>query len=102
MPDVQTLNEVWKMWGMGGVAAFVFFLIIRYMVTWRRDVLNKSDERHERTRNDFLSALEGQRKEHSESMEKALDKFDAMHSRLDGKVDGLSARVDVLSGKINK
>jgi hypothetical protein len=100
MPDVQALNEVWKIWGMGGVAAFTFFIIMRYMVTWLRDVLAKSDERHEKTRADFLTALELQRKEHSDSMEKALEKFDAMHSRLDDKVDGLSARVDVLTGKI--
>ena len=100
MPEIQVANDVYKIWGMGGIAALTFFVMIRYMVTWLRAVIDKSDERHEKTRADFLAALEVQRKDHSETMERAIDKFDAMHTRLDGKVDGLSARVDILSGKI--
>ena len=100
MPEVQVANDVYKIWGMGGVAALVVFVMMRYVVTWLRQVIDKSDERHEKSRADFISALEAQRKEHSEAMDKALDKFDAMHARLDNKVDGLSSRMDKLSEKI--
>ena len=100
MPEIQIANDVYKIWGMGGIAILSFFVMIRYLVTWLRQVIEKSDERHEKTRSDFLTALEVQRKDHSDTMDRALNKFDAMHTRLDGKVDGLSARVDVLTGKI--
>jgi hypothetical protein len=100
MPDVIALNDVYKIWGLGGVGMVAFIIAIRYMVTWLRTVIDKSDDRHEKTRADFLIALDSQRKEHSESLDKVVTRFDSIYQRADGKIDGLADKVDQLVVRI--
>lgn len=97
---MEVTVEVFKYWGLGGIAVLGLVVAIRYVVAWLRQVQEKSDTRQELNLQLFLKDSAEQRKEFRDSLDKVVTRFEGMHQMLGAKVDNLGEEVQELAGKI--
>lgn len=93
---MELLAPMLEKFGPTGLTIIMMGGGLVYLTTWLRQMADKNDERHDKTQEKFLNALDMQRKDTTLALKDVVEEFKSMHEVLGNKVDELTNKVDQL------
>lgn len=96
MPEIGIVSDVYKLLGIGGIAALAVYVTVRYLVTWLRKALEESSLRMMEMQKRFDDRYDLAQKSWMETLDRTMARFEKMHQSLEGKIDAVNGKIDGL------